>query len=598
MNNYINQIRNNLKKLVIFELFYKTFFLLFIFPIIKYLFNLSIYYLGLDYLRNQTLLFYFTKPSTIILIMFILLILTIYTSFEILTLSIIIRTDSNQKSDIFSLLKFSLLKYISILKNKQFYIPLSMSILVLLVEFYHIIGVGNFIHVPLDLSRFIFSNILFSVLFIMMLLLISYLIISLVKKILINQNNQVYNKPKLNQAIKELVLFLILNFSLNILFFILYDGSYLLLNYAIDHINLTVTFKAFLFAITNTITVIYIILATILLVPLNLLLINSFIIYKPYEIHQVSLIKNNKIRYSILSLVILIFLTFQVYAMDFELKNEFIEHDIIVAAHRGYSSKAPENTLAAIELAVLNQVSAIEFDVRLTKDLIPVLLHDETLGRTTNDSQNRKLRDLTLSEVKELDAGLWFDSSFTGEKIPTLAEVLNKINQYNQSDQFSGVLFVELKDNDAILDQMVLNLLNAQSLLSSSYILSFSYDQLVRIKTMNPNAKTTLLVSSFYGDPFHLINLNGVDHFGLSMNFIDDNYDLIHILQKNNKKVFVWTVDDQKNIKKYADLNVNGIITNEVELAIETLNNHVPPKLDTIILKKYYMRKHRLLDIE
>ena len=97
-----------------------------------------------------------------------------------------------------------------------------------------------------------------------------------------------------------------------------------------------------------------------------------------------------------------------------------------VVAHRGFSGRFPENTLKAFLEAVTLGVNAIEFDVQLTRDGGLVLVHDGTVDRTTNGSG--RVDRLSLSEIKELDAGGWLDSRFKGEKIPTLAEALEAID--------------------------------------------------------------------------------------------------------------------------------------------------------------------------
>lgn len=93
-----------------------------------------------------------------------------------------------------------------------------------------------------------------------------------------------------------------------------------------------------------------------------------------------------------------------------------------LTAHRGLSSKAPENTLAAFEYAVRYGAEWIEIDVQLSQDEVPVVIHDQTVNRCTNGSGN--VAALTLSQLQKLDAGLWFDEQFRDERIPTLAETL------------------------------------------------------------------------------------------------------------------------------------------------------------------------------
>ncbi|MGO9275053.1 MAG: glycerophosphodiester phosphodiesterase [Terriglobia bacterium] len=102
----------------------------------------------------------------------------------------------------------------------------------------------------------------------------------------------------------------------------------------------------------------------------------------------------------------------------------------MIIGHRGASGEAPENTIAAFDLAIKQHADGIEFDVRLSKDGVPVVVHDPTLWRTT--SARGRVRGRTLSELKQLDAGSWFnrrfpdlaDPSYDGQKIPTLAETL------------------------------------------------------------------------------------------------------------------------------------------------------------------------------
>src|SRR5262245_59418730 len=93
-----------------------------------------------------------------------------------------------------------------------------------------------------------------------------------------------------------------------------------------------------------------------------------------------------------------------------------------VIAHRGSSAVAPENTLAAVDLAIRAKAHRVEFDVQLTKDGVPVVLHDETLERTTNGKG--RVRDRTYKEISKLDAGSWFHADFRGERLPTLDMVL------------------------------------------------------------------------------------------------------------------------------------------------------------------------------
>jgi len=91
--------------------------------------------------------------------------------------------------------------------------------------------------------------------------------------------------------------------------------------------------------------------------------------------------------------------------------------------HRGASALAPENTLAAFETAIVDGADGLEFDVRLTRDGVPIVLHDAALDRTT--SGRGAVAALDLASIRRLDAGAWFGARFRGERVPTLAETLD-----------------------------------------------------------------------------------------------------------------------------------------------------------------------------
>src|SRR5512139_1857475 len=99
----------------------------------------------------------------------------------------------------------------------------------------------------------------------------------------------------------------------------------------------------------------------------------------------------------------------------------------IIFAHRGASAHAPENTLAAFELALAQQADAIELDVKLSADGRVIVIHDSTVDRTTDG--HGKVKDMSLADLKALDAGSFFSSEFAGEKIPTLDEVFEAVGR-------------------------------------------------------------------------------------------------------------------------------------------------------------------------
>jgi glycerophosphoryl diester phosphodiesterase len=121
-----------------------------------------------------------------------------------------------------------------------------------------------------------------------------------------------------------------------------------------------------------------------------------------------------------------------------------------IVAHRGLLLHAPENTLANFR-ACLELRIGFEFDVQRTKDGILVCLHDNTVDRTTNGKG--RVADLTFKQIRELDAGQWFDPRFVGQKVPTVEEVLKLIAEYRQHDL---LVAVDLKADDVAAEVVLM----------------------------------------------------------------------------------------------------------------------------------------------
>src|SRR5262245_25230788 len=118
----------------------------------------------------------------------------------------------------------------------------------------------------------------------------------------------------------------------------------------------------------------------------------------------------------------------------------------LIIGHRGASAHAPENTMAAFRLAVEARADGIEFDVRLSRDNVPVVIHDDNLKRTA--LLPGLVRNLSFSELKKLDVGRWFGPAYTNEPIPSLEEVLELM------EPTSGLLYLEMKSTRSDQDQL------------------------------------------------------------------------------------------------------------------------------------------------
>jgi len=153
-------------------------------------------------------------------------------------------------------------------------------------------------------------------------------------------------------------------------------------------------------------------------------------------------------------------------------------------AHRGYSAVAPENTLPAMAAAVAAGATFLEFDVRTTADGVPVVIHDKTVDRTTDGAG--RIRDLTLDEVRALDAGSWFSPAYAGLRVPLLTEVLDLVG--------GTQLLLEIK-RPATREEVkgIVALVAERGLLDRTIVQSFDPDVLRHTRETAPDVRRGLL---------------------------------------------------------------------------------------------------------
>ncbi len=220
-----------------------------------------------------------------------------------------------------------------------------------------------------------------------------------------------------------------------------------------------------------------------------------------------------------------------------------------ITAHRGGAAYAPENTLAALTAAIEMKSDYAEIDVQETKDGVVVLLHDSSLKRTTG--YNKYIWDVNYNEVIKLDAGSKFGRKFAGEKIPSLDEVIKfckgKIN-----------LNIEIKSNghNENIVVRVLNVIKENEAESHCVITSMDYSLLSAVKEIEPNIRTGYILKMAYGD-FE----NRVDADFLSIKHTYATKKVIAAAHNCGKEVHVWTVNSRSDIERMKLLDVDNIIT-------------------------------------
>ena len=230
-----------------------------------------------------------------------------------------------------------------------------------------------------------------------------------------------------------------------------------------------------------------------------------------------------------------------------------------IIAHRGFSSIAPENTLAAFEQAIARGARSIEFDIQLSADSVPVIFHDATLERITGVSG--KVRDKNLSQLQTLDAGKWFGAEFLGQKIPTLKEALSILKNV---DKF---LYFDVKPHCEWLDSEVaifVNTLNDAGIKEKCVITSFSDRFLGQVRRLSDGLAIGHIVANLeaYKSQLAQAVVNRDNLISSQYRVLLENPALIQASRIQGVDIVAWTVDDRSDMQKLVDLGITRIVTN------------------------------------
>lgn len=226
-----------------------------------------------------------------------------------------------------------------------------------------------------------------------------------------------------------------------------------------------------------------------------------------------------------------------------------------IIAHRGFSSRAPENTMSAFEIALEFGVDGLELDVQLSKDGELVVCHDELLDRTTNGSG--LLKDYTLEELKELDAGGWYSKEYGGEKIPTLREVLDLVKGKDL------LLNIELKSGVISypgIEEKTVSLVKEYGLVDNTIISSFNHYSLVEIKKVMPEMAIGILYMEGLYEPWDYAEK--LQARALHPYFYNIVPEIVKGAKERGLLLNPFTVDEPRHIAMVVDAQVDGIITN------------------------------------
>ncbi len=221
---------------------------------------------------------------------------------------------------------------------------------------------------------------------------------------------------------------------------------------------------------------------------------------------------------------------------------------MMIMGHRGAAALEPENTLRSIERAIHVGVDAVEIDVHLTRDKKLIVIHDDTVDRTTNGSGT--VSSFSLEEIRRLDAG-------KGERIPTLQEVIDLVRGQVR-------LVVELKEKGT--EGPVAASIRENGLLDDVYVISFWHRLVRSAKALEDRLKTGVLLVGCPVDT-SVAKQAAADALVMRYSFVDGEFvDLAH---RDGLKVFVWNIDEPHLIAPYVDMGVDGIGSNDPRILVD-----------------------------
>jgi glycerophosphoryl diester phosphodiesterase len=238
----------------------------------------------------------------------------------------------------------------------------------------------------------------------------------------------------------------------------------------------------------------------------------------------------------------------------------------LVIAHRGASLYAPENTMAAFRLALEQKADGIELDAKLTTDGKVVVIHDQTVNRTTG--AHGVVRKMSLPQLKALDAGSHFSTAFAGERIPTLEEVFLEIGS-------RALINVEITNYTSVWDALpdrIADLVIQYNLQEHVFFSSFHPLNLARIRRRIPGAPAALL--TMQGGAGKLLR----GRMGLLFSpqllhpyFTDVTSALLAREHAVGRRVNVWTVNQPEEMRRLFNIGIDGIITDDSLLARQVM---------------------------
>lgn len=545
-------LRNNIWLIIKFEFVLGGIISIGILPLAKIMFSYTLKFTGLGYISQSNAITFIKNPVVLIEIILALYIISMVTIFEINALNIIyIKSSKNQTMTTMELIESTIVNSLHMFKSKN------LLLFIYIVIFLPLAGVvyKNPLIEKLSIPSFILDSIynstklttiltiVYLFIFLMSLISIYIFIVMLVEKKnyypALRRSIKLFNERKTKLVPKLLLKSSILAVILFVIYFIQSITLDIVMNinndiYKVFAITMCLCFGLILGSIINAF------IKVVMLYTVNELYFTDNPLPQIKEAKK-RVIRVPKVIIGIVTVLIISFLGIVVCVLTY-----FIEPtDIAVMAHRGSSIVELENTKEAFIKAMEDDIKYIELDVVETKDKQVVIVHDLDLKRLANI--DKKVSELNWNEIKDIN--IYSEDKSKYGHIMLLKELLQIVEK-------DVILNIELKPNDCNDEELALLVEDIIAYYPRHMICSFSRKSLNKIKDINPNRKTGLIMAIALGN---YEDISFVDFYSIEQSFVTESS--VAKIHENGKQVFAWTVNDTEYISDYLVNEVDGIIT-------------------------------------
>lgn len=585
MKETLRLIRFNIRPILMFELMYKLSSAAILSPFVYFMINSSIKMAKISMLSTRTVKEYFRTPTTLLMIFAILLFFAIYSFINISALLIAIEASyRRRKISVITMFVRGVKNSLRLLKIKN--IPMILYLLLILPITNSIMISGTIIgiRIPEFMLFYIKRNSLFFIMFLLIYFTVSILAMLRIFNIMyfvlqekdFKECNKLSKKSVKKASSRKIIIGIIFWNAFITLFVHFIEGA--ITSVVAKILKTLISNQSAYFVINSFIRISMLIIFAITMIVVTPI-IYAYICNGYYKIvgdvnydskkhresRDVGALRKEylwnekrvkrKEKIIIISMLVIGIVLNGIYIIlgysgivDLDI---LFEKKVKIAAHRGESRNAPENTIAAFRVAIESQADVIELDVRQTKDGEIVVLHDENIKRICG--VDKKIGDITYEELSQLSAGAWYGEEFEDERVPTLRDAIKYCK---------GVvdLNIELKPSksDVNLEEEVVKLVEEYDLYKDCVVASLDYDTVTKVKLLDDKIKTVYVMSMAFGS---FEEYKYADAFSIRYSFISEQ--MVKRIHKQNKEVYAWTVNNKDRVLDLMQKRVDCIITDK-----------------------------------